>query len=357
MSSTLSRLRAALSGVGAAGFLLLATTTVATAGEVSLLTWEGYADDSFAKPFEAETGCKVSATYVGSNDEFVAKILGGGDAYDLVSPSNDTTMKLIDAGAVEPIDTAKVPNMKGFFEIFLKAPWNIKDGKLYGVPHGWGIMRIIADTDATGGKSPDSLAFLWDPSMKGKVSIWDDVEAIYTASRYLGFKNTYSLDDAQLEKVKEALLKLKPNIRKYWTTTGEMGTLMGSREVAAGNAWETTLVEMWNAKRNVVDLNPKEGRSAWADSWMVVKGHSANACTYKWLDYTASAKTQALAHAVTGYGYSHSGIFDALSGAPKERYSQLKLNDPEILKTVDWWQPVERRAKYLEIWTQVKAEE
>ena len=65
---------------------------------MSLLTWEGYADDSFVKPFEAETGCKVSATYVGSNDEFVAKILAGGGAYDLVSPSNDTTMRLIDAG-------------------------------------------------------------------------------------------------------------------------------------------------------------------------------------------------------------------------------------------------------------------
>jgi len=347
---------ACLLAVGVVGAMLAGGAPQAVAGEVSLLTWEGYADDSFVKPFEEATGCKVNATYVGTNDEFVAKILAGGGAYDLVSPSNDTTMRLIDAGAVEPIDESRVPNMKNFFDIFLKAPWNHKDGKTYGVPHGWGIMRIIVDTDATGGKTPDSLAFLWDPSMAGKVSIWDDVEAIYTASRYLGFKNTYSLDDDQLEKVKDALIKLKPNIRKYWTTTGEMSTLMASHEVAAGNSWETTLVDMWKAKRNVADVNPKEGRSAWSDSWMVVKGAGDNPCTYQWLDYTASAKTQALAHAVTGYGYSNRGIVDELSGDTKDNYVKLHLSDPEILTTVDWWQPVPRRAKYLEIWNQVKAE-
>jgi putative spermidine/putrescine transport system substrate-binding protein/spermidine/putrescine transport system substrate-binding protein len=347
---------ACLLAAGVAG-TLMAAGAASAAGEVNLLTWEGYADDSFAKPFEAETGCKVTATYVGSNDEFVAKILAGGGVYDLVSPSNDTTRRLIDADAVEPIDVARVPNMQHFFDIFLKAPWNLKDGKTYGVPHGWGIMRIVVDTEATGGKTPDSLAFLWDPSMAGKVSIWDDVEAIYTASRYLGFKNTYDLDDGQLEKVKEALLKLKPNIRKYWTTTGEMGTLMASREVAAGNAWETTLVDLWKAKRKAVDVDPREGRSAWSDSWMIVKGGGKNPCAYKWLDYTAAAKTQALAHAVTGYGYSNSDIVKELTGEVKDRYVQLHLSDPEILKTVDWWQPVARRAKYLEIWTQVKATE
>jgi len=344
-----------LVAAGVVGTLAAAESSHA-AGSVSVLTWEGYADDSFAKPFEKETGCKVSATYVGSNDEFVAKVLAGGGAYDLVSPSNDTTLRLIDAGAVEEIDVARVPNMQRFFDMFLKASWNIKDGKVYGVPHGWGIMRIVADTEATGGKTPDSLAFLWDASMKGKVSIWDDVEAIYTASRYLGFKNTYALDDAQLEKVKEALLKLKPNIRKYWTTTGEMGALMASNEVAAGNSWETTLVDLWKANRKAVDVLPKEGRSAWSDSWMIVKGGGKNECTYKWLDYTASAKTQALAHAVTGFGYSNRDIVNELSGDVKARYEQLQLSDPNILTTLDWWQPVERRAKYLEIWTQVKAE-
>ena len=47
-------------------------------GQVNILTWEGYADPSFIKQFETESGCKVSATYVGSNDDFASKLAAGG---------------------------------------------------------------------------------------------------------------------------------------------------------------------------------------------------------------------------------------------------------------------------------------
>ena len=46
-------------------------------GEVNLLTWEGYADDSFVSIFEEKTGCELTKTYVGSNDEIVAKMAAG----------------------------------------------------------------------------------------------------------------------------------------------------------------------------------------------------------------------------------------------------------------------------------------
>jgi spermidine/putrescine-binding protein len=328
---------------------------VALADEISILSWEGYADDSFVKPFVQQTGCKVSATYVGSNDEFIAKVISGGGNYDLVTPSNDTTMRLIDAGAVEPIDTTKIPNMADFFEIFKAAPWTTKNGRTYGVPYGWGIARIIVDRSAVR-STPDSLAFLWDPSLKSKVSIWDDVEAIYTASRYLGYKNTYDLSDAQLEKVKAALIALKPNIRKYWATTGEMGTLMNQREVVAGNSWESTLAALWKSGRDVIDVPVKEGRSGWADSWMIVKGAGSRPCIYKWLDYVSSPKAQAIAHRVTGFGYSNTKMPAELDPASRAQYQRLGMESPDILKQVDWWQSVRRRAKYLEIWNQVKAE-
>ena len=323
--------------------------------DLSILSWEGYADASFVKPFERATGCRVTATYVGSNDEFVAKIIAGGGAYDLITPSNDTTMRLIDAGAVEPVDRARVPEMQEFFPIFTSPPWLMKGGAIYGVPYGWGIVRMLLDADAGLG-TPTSLAYLWDPKLRGKVAIWDDIEAIYTTARYLGYKNTYDLTDAQLEKVKAALIALKPNIRKFWATTGEMGTLMETHEVLAGNAWEPTLVSLRKAGRHIVDVVPKEGRSAYSDSWMIARGAGSNPCVYPWLSWVSSAKAQALAHAVTGFGYSNAKMPAQLAPVDRQRYEQLGMTDPDVLKTLDWWQLVRRRAKYLEIWNQVKAE-
>ena len=334
--------------------LLLALPALA-AGELNILSWEGYADASIVKPFEKATGCRVSATYVGSNDEFVAKIVAGGGTYDLITPSNDTTMRLIDAGAVESVDRAKVPEMKDFFPIFSSPPWIVKNGALYGVPYGWGIVRLLLDADAGLG-TPDSLAYLWQPKLRGKVAIWDDIEAIYMASRYLGYKNTYDLSDEQLQKVKAALIALKPNIRKYWATTGEMGTLVQTHEVLAGNSWEPTLVSLRKAGRHILDVEPKEGRSAYSDSWMIVKGSGTNPCVYPWLGWVSSPKAQALAHAVTGFGFSNANMPTELAPADRRQYEDLGMTDPNIIKTLDWWQLVRRRAKYLEIWNQVKAE-
>src|SRR5580704_10086718 len=332
----------------------LSLAAAASAGDLSLLTWEGYADPSFTKPFEQQTGCHVTATYVGTNDEFVAKVMGGGGDYDLVSPSNDTTQRLIDAGAVEPLDPAKVPAMKDFFPIFQAPPWLSKNGKLYGVPFGWGIVRTIVRADSVSAP-PDSLSFLWDPKWKGRLSLWDDVQEIYMTAHLLGFANTYTLSDEQLAQIKSKLIALKPNVRKFWGTTGEMGTLTATGEVVAGNSWEPTIVSLRKAGIKILDVVPKEGRNGWSDSWMILKGASGNPCVYQWLNWTASPKAQALGYGVMGYGFSNAKMVDELNGTSKALYQELKLDDPNILKGVDWWQSAPRRGRYLEIWNQVKA--
>jgi putative spermidine/putrescine transport system substrate-binding protein/spermidine/putrescine transport system substrate-binding protein len=332
----------------------IAFASAAAAGDLNLLTWEGYADASFAKPFQQQTGCRVTATYVGTNDEFVAKVMGGGGDYDLVSPSNDTTQRLIDAGAVEPLDPAKVPGMQDFFPMFKAPPWLAKNGKLYGVPFGWGIVRTIVRADAVPAP-PDSLSFLWDPKWKGRLSLWDDVQEIYMTAHLLGFANTYTLNDEQLARIKTKLIALKPNVRKFWGTTGEMGTLMATGEVVAGNSWEPTIVSLRKAGIKILEVVPKEGRNGWSDSWMILKGASGNPCVYQWLSWTASPKAQALGYGVMGYGFSNAKMVDELNGTSKALYQELKLDDPNILKGVDWWQSAPRRGRYLEVWNQVKA--
>src|SRR5262249_40057853 len=57
---------------------------------LSLLVWEGYADPSYVRAFEDSHQCKVSASYMGSSDELVAKLRGGSASnYDVISPSSD----------------------------------------------------------------------------------------------------------------------------------------------------------------------------------------------------------------------------------------------------------------------------
>ncbi|MGC2553034.1 MAG: extracellular solute-binding protein, partial [Candidatus Sulfotelmatobacter sp.] len=78
---------------------------------LNLLVWEGYADPSFIKAFEEQHHCKVTASYMGSSDELVAKLRGGSAGnYDVISPSSDVATSIASAGLAAPLDLTKIPS-------------------------------------------------------------------------------------------------------------------------------------------------------------------------------------------------------------------------------------------------------
>src|SRR3954468_14561323 len=78
---------------------------------LNLLVWEGYADPSFVKTFEEQNHCKVSASYMGSSDELVAKLRGGSAAnYDVISPSSDVATSIATSQLAAPLDLSKLPS-------------------------------------------------------------------------------------------------------------------------------------------------------------------------------------------------------------------------------------------------------
>jgi putative spermidine/putrescine transport system substrate-binding protein/spermidine/putrescine transport system substrate-binding protein len=76
---------------------------------LNLLVWEGYADPTFVKAFEEQHHCKVSASYMGSSDELVAKLRGGSAGnYDVISPSSDVATSIATAGLAAPLEDSEL---------------------------------------------------------------------------------------------------------------------------------------------------------------------------------------------------------------------------------------------------------
>ena len=55
-------------------------------GELNLISWAGYVEPEWVKPFEAETGCKVNNKTGGTSDEMV-QLMGTGE-YDGARPDD-----------------------------------------------------------------------------------------------------------------------------------------------------------------------------------------------------------------------------------------------------------------------------
>src|SRR5438309_279836 len=234
-----------------------------TESMLSLLVWEGYADTSFVRNFEVTHHCKVVASYMGSSDELVAKLRGGSAAnYDVISPSSDVAASIVKAGLAAPLDLSRVPDYLQLSAKLRDSSLVKANGQIFGVPFMWGPNPLLYDRTAFP-QPPTSWKVLWDPQYRGKISLWDELSSIYMAAQILGYDKPdsaqlYNLSDEQLENVKKKLLELKPNVRKFWTTGGELTNLFQNHEIVLAMGWPLNTVQLRKLHFPIAETIPGE---------------------------------------------------------------------------------------------------
>jgi spermidine/putrescine-binding protein len=341
----------------AASILLLGACSKKTP-TLNLLVWEGYADPSFVRGFEEQNHCKVTVSYMGSSDELVAKLRGGSAGnYDVISPSSDVATSIAAAGLTAPLDLSKLPSYGQLSLQLTSLPLVRIKGQVFGVPFMWGPNPILYDTTAFP-QPPDSWNVFWDPKYRGKVSVWDELSTVYMAAQVLGFDqpdptHLYNLSDAELEAVKKKLLELKPNIRKMWSTGGELTNLFQNHEVVLAMGWPLMTNQLRKLNFPIGETIPKENTTGWIDHLMVTAGSENKELAYKFLAYMIEPQTQKQVADVTGYTPANP---QAARFMTPQQVKSLHLDDVDnYQRHIYFWQDVPRRAKYVEIWNEVKA--
>ena len=324
---------------------------------LSLLVWEGYADPSFVRAFEETHHCKVVASYMGTSDELVAKLRGGSASnYDVISPSSDVATSIVKAGLAAPLDLSKIPSYSQLSPKLRDLPLVKSNGQVYGVPFIWGPNPILYDTTAFA-QTPDSWSLFWDPHYKEKISLWDELSSVYMAAQVLGYdkpdpNHIYDLTDDQLEAVKKKLIELKPNIRKYWTTGGELTNLFQNHEITLAMGWPLMTNQLRALKFPIGEVIPKENTTGWIDHLMITAASTRKELATEFLEYMIEAQTQKKVSDVTHYTPANAGASQFLSEDEKKG---LHLDNPDAyMQRIYFWQDVPRRAKYTEIWNEVK---
>ena len=325
---------------------------------LSLLVWEGYADPSFVHGFEVSHHCKVVASYMGSSDELVAKLRGGSASnYDVISPSSDVATMIAASGLAAPLDLSRLPSYRELSLKLTSLPLVHVNGKVFGVPFMWGPNPLLYDKTVFS-EPPKSWSVLWNPKYRGKVSVWDDLSTVYMAAQVLGYDRPnpdaiYNLSDEQLGKVKEKLLELKPNIRKIWSTGGELTNLFESHEIVLAMGWPLNTNQLRKAGFAIGETIPKENTTGWIDHLMVTAASDHKDLAFQFLEYMIEPKTQEMVSEVTLYTPANPQAAQYMTAEQKKT---LHLDDVDAYqKRIYFWENVPRRAKYNEIWNEVKA--
>ncbi len=325
---------------------------------LSLLVWEGYADPSFTRAFEETHHCKISASYMGSSNELVAKLRGGSASnYDVISPSSDVATSIARAGLAAPLDLAQYPSYSHLSAKLRDSPLAKINGQTYGVPFVWGPNPLLYDTTAFA-SAPDSWKVFWDPKYKGKLSLWDELSSVYMAAQVLGYdkpdpSQIYTLTDDQLEAVKKKLIELKPNIRTYWSSGGDLTNLFQNHEIIAAMGWPLMTNQLRKLNFPIGETIPKENTTGWIDHLMITAASQQKELAAQFLEYMIEAQTQKKITDVTGYSPANVDSTALMTNAEKKN---LHMDNPDAyMQRIYFWQDVPRRAKYNEIWNEVKA--
>jgi len=325
---------------------------------LGLLVWEGYADPSYIHAFEESHRVKISAAYMGSSDELVAKLRGGSASnYDVISPSSDVATMIASSGLAAPLDLSKLPAYSQLSERLRSMPLVRMNGNVYGVPFTWGPNPLLYDTTFFK-KAPDSWAILWDPKLRGKISVWDELSTICMAAQLLGYdkpdpNHLYDLTDQELENVKKKLLELKPNIRKIWTTGGELTNLFENHEIVAAMGWPLMTNQLRKANFPIAETIPKENTTGWIDHLMITAASENKELATEFLEYMIEAKTQKLVTDVTGYDPANSQAAQFMTDDQKKSLHLDNVDD--YMTHIYFWQQYPRRDKYNEVWNEIKA--
>ena len=276
-------------------------------GALSLISWAGYVESEWQKPFEEKTGCKVSDKIAGTSDEMVQLMRTG--QYDGVSASGNASARLVDGGDVDPVNVSLVPNYKTIFSELKDQPYNTFDGVHYGIPHGRGANLLMWNTDDVK-PAPTSWDVILDSKKaakyKGKISAYDDPIYIADAAVYLkahqpdlGIENPYELNEEQFEAAVELLKEQRANVGEYWSEAAKQISAFANGDVQVGTTWQYQYFELTGAGEPVAaspasqGFLPKEGATGWSDTWMISSQAKHPNCMYMWMDWIVSPKINA----------------------------------------------------------------
>jgi len=323
---------------------------------LNVLCFQGYAEDTWVKPFEQKYNVKVNVTYAGTVEEMFTKAKAGGAQYDIVSIDCGSVQRYYDNKMLQSIDINQISNYDKLSKFFKDADYKVIDGKTYQIPIVWAGNNIVYNKGKLG-ELPATWGVLWDPKYKGQVSVTDEANNnVITAAIYIGAKDPYNLTEEEFAKVKEKLIELKRNCRTF--TNGfdaEKNALSTGETNASISGYDSGLVMYLRdeAKMDVGRVTPKEGIYVWIDGWVMLKGAKNPNNAVKWMDMMLSDEVQAELAKAMSFGAVTPAAKDVLDKDIIEMCSYDDIDNVKvpifIMKNPE---DIERRVN---LWNEVKA--
>jgi spermidine/putrescine-binding protein len=342
---------------------------------LSILCFQGYAEDDWVLPFEEKYDCNVEVTYAGTVEEHFSKTQANPEQYNIVSNDSGRVQMYYDAGLIQAIDVSQLQNYDKVGEYFRNHPYaEMEPGKRFHVPITWGDQDFIVNTaavadiiepyltDAGNGHYTLSYEVMKEPALQGQVTMFDEATNVTNMSAIAaGIAPPYNLSEEDYSKMIEELTAWAENCRTFTAGFDSEKSILTAEDayisITGNNAIQAMALVEEGLGDSFTHYLPTEGTIAWIDGWVITKPTEGDSLdlALKYLDYMIGDEGQTKLAELVGFGIVNKGGNGGYTDILKEKcwWYATSIDDfPVPLYPMVTEEDPERRVN---TWNEIKA--
>jgi len=230
------------------------------AESLNLFAWSEYVPQKLLDGFTRETGIKVNYETYASGEEMLSKLLAGGAAYDLVQPPDYIAESMIKNRLLEPLDWAKLPNLKNIAPEFLHLPHD--PAQKFTVPYMTGTVGIVVNTERV--KEPiRGYRDVFQPKFRNRIVALNDNREIVTWALFSLGLDANTITPANLAKARPLVAEWIKLVKVFDSDSPKTPLLNG--DVDLGVVWSGEAARLIQENKKFVYVLPQEGYHPFID--------------------------------------------------------------------------------------------
>ena len=249
---------------------------------VNIYNWSDYIDQSIIEDFTKATGIKVVYDVFDSNEVLETKLLAGGSGYDIVVPTHNFLVRQIEAGVYQKLDKSKLPNIANMWDVVTTRMAKFDPENAYSINWMWGTVGLGYNQkkvqEVLGVEKIDSWDVFFNPEKLAKLAdcgvyvLDSPADLVPITMKYLGL-DPESKSTEDFAKVEEALMKIRPFIRKFHSS--EYINALANGDICLALGWSGDVFQARDRAAEadqgvVVDYAvPVEGTEMWFDQMAI----------------------------------------------------------------------------------------
>ncbi len=252
-------------------------------GEVYVYNWGEYIDPETITMFEEETGIKVIYDEFETNEAMYPKVEAGSSAYDVICPSDYMVQKMMENDLLQELNFENMPNAKANIGAqYYEQAAAFDPGNKYCVPYCWGTVGILYNKTMVD-EPVNSWSILWNEKYADNILMQDSVRDAFMVALKLNGNSMNSLNEAELQTAKDALIAQKPLVQAY--VVDQVRDKMIGDEAAIGVIYSGEAIYTQRENPNLEFVVPKEGTNVWIDGWVIPKNAPNKENAEKFIDF------------------------------------------------------------------------